>query len=225
MSRYLAVPFTPEPAAKLDYLLTRLAEHETWWSDYTRGRREAADAVLSNPNNIIFEVWALADAKLGAQPAGIVLFTDIIAGVDAKCHFIFFDAKLKSKTPLLRNMMAWAFGTLRLHRLSAEIPDYAFALAKYAREQLGFRYEAEGRTLQQRDERTRTEGRPRLVDMTLTGWQASWGSRRYQVVRWKGAWHDLLLLGITEEEFAALETTDGCSSGSSGHHGGQQPPR
>ena len=136
--------------------------------------------------------------------------TDIIPGVDAKSHFLFFDGKLRNKTALLKNMMAWAFQQFQLHRLSAEVPDYAFALAKYAREHLGFRYEGEGRILKQRDERTHIAGRPRWVDQTLTGWQAGFGSRRYQVVRWQGEWHDLLLLSITAEEFAAgQETTDG----------------
>lgn len=205
MTRYVAQPFTPLPEAKLSYILDRLVEHDTWWSDFERGRREAAIRLLSSPGTIVFEVWALGqDWSQGAQPAGIIVFTDIIPGVDAKCHFLFFDGKLRSKTPLLRNMMSWAFNVLRVHRLSAEIPDYAFALVKYIRQELGFRFEAEGRTLRQRDERTHTEGRPRWVDMTLTGWQAGWGSRRYQVVRWKGDWHDLLLLGLTEDEFAAL---------------------
>ena len=213
--KYLAQPFKPLDEAVFSYILDRLVEHDTWWSDFERGRREAAVRVLSAVTSIVFEVWEVsADRDRGAQPNGIIILTDILPGCDAKCHFIFFDGKLRDKTPLLRNVIRWAFTTLKVHRLSAEVPDYAFALAKYAREQLGFRYEAEGRTLRQRDERTRTEGRPRWVDMTLTGWQASWGSRRYQVVWWKGAWHDLLLLSLTAEEFAALpEEDNGSSSG------------
>ena len=225
MRHYLSVPFSPKPEAKVNYILDRLCEHDTWWSDFERGRRETAARLLMAQTNAIFEVWAFgSDVVQGQQPAGIVAITDIIPGVDAKCHFIFFDARLRDKTPLLKNMMAWAFGAFQLHRLSAEIPDYAFALVKYAREQLGFRYEGEGRTIKQRDERTHTEGRPRWVDQTLTGWQAGFSSRRYQVVRWQGAWHDLLLLSITEEEFIA-GATDGRSSGTSGDHGGEQPSR
>ena len=218
---YIAVPFSPAPEAKLEYILTRMVEHDTWWSDFQRGRREAATAILGNPNNLLFEVWNVTDL----QPAGMIIIADIIPGVDAKCHFLFFDGKLRSKTPILRAMMAWAFQHLQVHRLTAEIPDYAFALVKYAREQLGFRFEGEGRKLKQRDERTRTEGRPRWVDQVLDGWKAGWGSRRYQVVRWKGAWHDLLLLSITDEEFAALPeaTTNGAGSGTPSADSGHQP--
>ena len=213
---YLAVPFSPAPASKLEYILTRLVEHDTWWSDFERGRRETAARLLMAQNNAVFEVWKFgSDVQQGQQPAGVILLTDILPGVDAKAHFIFFDGRLRDKTALLKNMMAWAFGAFQLHRLTAEIPDYAFALVKYAREQLGFRYEGEGRTIKQRDERTHTEGRPRWVDQTLTGWQAGFSSRRYQVVRWQGAWHDLLLLSITEEEFVA-----GASDGTGGWHSG-----
>lgn len=225
MKHYLAVPFSPAPESKLAYILDRLSEHDTWWSDYERGRREAAARMLMAQTNAVFEVWEFGkEVVQGQQPAGIIALTDIIPGVDAKAHFLFFDARLRDKTALLKNMMAWAFNAFQLHRLSAEIPDYAFALVKYAREQLGFRYEGESRTIKQRDERTHTEGRPRWVDQTLTGWQAGFSSRRYQVVRWQGGWHDLLLLSITEEEFIA-GATDGRSGSTSSGNGGEQPPR
>ena len=214
---YVALPFSPIPEAKLSYILYRMVEHDTFWSDFEKGRREAAARILSNPNTLVFEVW---ETGKGVQPAGVIIFTDIVPGADAKCHFIFFDGKLRNKTGLLKNMMRWAFDNLRVHRLSAEIPDYAFALVKYAREHLGFRYEAEERTLKMRDERTHTEGRPRWVDQTLNAWQAGFGSRRYQVVWWKGAWRDMLLLSLTEEEFAALPSEDehGRGSGTPSHH-------
>ena len=206
--KYIAVPFSPNPGAKLSYILDRLVEHDTIWSDFERGRRETASRILGSNTSVIFEVWETQNVSAGIQPVGIILFMDVVPGVDTKCHFLFFDGKLRNKTPLLKNMMAWAFTTLHVHRLSVEIPDYAFALVKYVRQELGFRFEAEDRTLRQRDERTHTEGRPRWVDMTLTGWQAGWGSRRYQVVRWKGGWHDSLLLSITEDEFVALNSPE-----------------
>jgi len=213
VSRFLAVPFTPEPGAKLSYILDRLVEHDTIWSDYQKGRRDLAGAMLGNPSNLIFEVWELGkDWASGAQPAGIIMLTDLVPNVDAHCHFLFFDGKLDNKVPLLFNMMEWAFANLRIHRLSAEIPAFAINLIYFAHNVLGFRYEAEGRKLKVQDKRTHVQGRYPVRERTLTEEQAMWGSRRYQVVRSHGKWHDLILLSLTEDEFLALkrpETTDG----------------
>jgi len=210
--RYIALPFSPEPGAKLSYILDRLAEHDTIWSDYQKGRREIASGILANPANMIFEVWALGgDALAGVQPAGIIMLTDMVPCVDAKCHFLFFDGRLDDKVPLLYSMIRWAFETLGLHRLSAEIPSFAVNLIYFVHNVLGFRYEAEGRKLKLQDKRTHVQGRYPVRERTLTEEQAMWGSRRYQVVRSHNRWHDLVQLSLLHEEFMTTrpETTDG----------------
>jgi hypothetical protein len=103
---------------------------------------------------------------------------------------VFDGGKLANKRMLCLNGMRWAFGHLDLHRLSIEVPTYARALANFARKKLGFRYEAESRSFSW----------PQNAK-ALTVRLAELGSRKHQATLYKGSWHDVLLLSITNEEF------------------------
>ena len=111
MSEYLAVPFSwsPDQMPKVSYILDRLVEHESWWSDFQVGRREVAAALLTHPEHVVWEIWHEANI------VGLVVFTDITPQVTASFHPIFFDGKLRNalgKRRLLRNLMGWAFASL-----------------------------------------------------------------------------------------------------------------
>jgi len=235
VNQYLAVPMPLEAKArglyllsnppKTGYILDRMVEHENWWSEFQKGRREAAAGLVTDPANVIFEVWHEADI------VGLVLLTHIVPQVDARLHFIFFDGKLNNllgKTRLLRAVMAWAFDRIPLYRMSAETPEYEHALIDYARRKLGFRFEAENRSIWIR---TTVPGRRKKtsVERQPTLYQAACGSRKYRVVRYKGEWHDLILLSVTREEFGAFLTQgahDGVATGGrNGDRGGDVPAR
>ena len=143
---------------------------------------------MSQGTGMLWGVWR--DATI----VGIINIGDIVPRTDGRCHFIFFDHKLADKRALCLSLMAWAFERFELHRLSAEIPTYARALAKFARK-LGFRYEAEGRE-------PYTHKDEHLEPLGLA--KAYVGSRRFQATLYEGAWHDLLLLSVTREEFDKL---------------------
>lgn len=205
---YLAKPleFDPSnPDARLSYILDRLVEHENEWTDFEVARRDIAAAALARSlvysDTAFFEVWHVEDA----QPVGLVAFTQIVPQVNANFHFVFFDGKLRNvlgKRELLLRVMARAFDLWQLHRLSAEVPSDALALADFARKKLGFRYEGEGRIIKQR--RARPHGHLKLrswIEHTPSAWDAGWGSRKYQAIRRRGRWLDLVLLSVTCEEF------------------------
>lgn len=140
---------------KSHFLLSRLAAHKHYFTDYTRGcagecsgfckdlapgckavKQRVASALLSS-NAIIWEVWRRDDAGNPVDFCGILRLSEVEPGCNAKAHFMFFDSKLKDKTPLLAAWRDWVLSNMKLHRITVEVPANAFALAKVAN-RLGF---------------------------------------------------------------------------------------
>ncbi len=208
MTAFFVKPLTLWPEAKARYILERLVEHEAAWNDYQIARRDIAIAYLSDPLAVLWEVWAVGQEQ-ASQPAGMIGFTHVQLGINAKMHPFFFDGMLRDKKAVVRETMRWAFDSLFLHRISIEIPSDAFALVDLARKHLGFRFEGEGRILRERIKRKPGARAPDSLPATFTpnAKQASWGSRHFEAVRRHGQWLDLLLLSVTADEFQAfLET-------------------
>ena len=206
-NEYVALPLTLTPMPKVTYLLDRLVEHDGYWSDYQAGRREIAAGMLTNTSNIILEIWKREDVG-GVQPVGLVIFTHIVPYTDCQFHPIFFDGQLSNalgKRNILLSLLSWAFRSLQVERISAEIPEFAGPLIHYARRKLGFRFEAEGRMIERWTKGSRR--RAEKVQQTPTAAQAALGSRKHRIVRYRGEWHDLILLSVTRDEFAAFVTS------------------
>ena len=197
----IAKPLDFEPFVKVTYLLDRLVEHESEWTDFQVARRDLAASALVNPENVFFEVWQEGNL------VGLVVFTRITPHADALFHAVFFDGKLRNvlgKRELLVRCMAMGFQLFDLQVLRMEAPDDAFALIDFARKKLGFRFEGEGRILKQR--RAEPYGHlkvRRWIEHTPSSWEAFWGSRKYRAVLRKGQWRDLILLSLTREEFGS----------------------
>ena len=205
--------------AKLEYILDRLVEHETEWSDFQTGRRDIANAMLArhytDPSVCVLEVWRVDGAP---ELCGLIGFTDIAPRIDAQFHPVFFDGKLRNllgKRALLLRAMDWALQRWELHRLSLSLPETSFALVDFARKKLGFRFEAEGRTIHQRRavEHGYLKSR-RWLRVTPTAKDAELGSRRFQALFKGGEWRDVLLLSLTRDEFANFAREDTWDSSS-----------
>ena len=207
------IDLSPARGEIISGLMRRIAATENVFADYTGtcetgcipkgatleemcptcvARMGIIAATLTSPTSRVWEVWATRDASV--EPAGVISFTDIVAGVDAKAHYIFFDQRLSDKTPIMKDIIEWAFedheGWSALARLTIEIPKPFAALARHASRKLGFggdfRYKM--RDIQKGDhvepEFLRVEGVKRAA------------------VTWKGKQHDLLILGLTREDAA-----------------------
>lgn len=135
---------------------------------------------------------------------GLLHADDITPGVDARCHFIFFDHALVDKREMCRATMAWLFHTYDLHVLRVEVPTYASKLAGFARKALSFKYEAESRPFT-----WPSSAQP----LTLEADEARLVSRKHHAIFHAGRWHDLLLLSITREEFSATHDERGQKEG------------
>ena len=199
MTDILAVPFDPLPIEKFEAIVTKCAQHRPWFDDALwndeQTRRETVIAYLSDAHNYgkLFEVWK--DEEL----LGIILLNELVPFRDVRCHFVFFDSKLGDKRQLCLNVMGWALTQLPVEVLRVEVPTYATALLKFLRRSLGFRYEAENRPFS-----WPVNAAPLPANV------AALGSRKHHATCYKGVWHDLLLLSVTADEFAAFlkETED-----------------
>lgn len=207
---YQAVPLDVlKSPTKLEYIVDRLVEHEHEWSDFQKGRRDIAIHWLgenyTNPSVRILEVWRMDGT---AELCGLIGFSHILPEVSAQFHPVFFDGKLRNvfgKLELGLRALDWAFRHFGLHRIGMEVPETAPALIDFARRKLGFRFEAEKRTIAE-------HRRIKFGHVWKTHWpqiapsdrEASYGSRRYQALKKNGQWLDVILLSVTVDEFQAF---------------------
>jgi hypothetical protein len=128
---------------------------------------------LADPANAAWEVWR------GGTLVGILWLDRIVAGIDARLQFAFFDDELGSKEPLLQAFIARCYADFGLVRLTTEVPECMSNLIGFVRRKLGFRYEGETHA-------------PASV--------ARRGSRRERAY-WDGTrWHDIMVLRHLGEE-------------------------
>lgn len=168
---YEAHPFVADPsrANVISYLMDELADFDILFPDNLPRCEEAGEeervcgecerclarkqwvaAGMVKPDARFWEIWS-ADEEM---PIGIVYLTNIKPGLDAIAHYVFFDGKLSDKTPILESLMEWFFvdhrasGWQGLERITLEIPEHYFALARHAFKKLGFggpfQYETKG---------------------------------------------------------------------------------
>jgi hypothetical protein len=147
------------------------------------GRMQRVSAALLKPDAVVWEVWR--ENADGTACVGIIRFSEVRAGEDAKAHYVFFDGNLRGKTEVMKSVIAWAFGEregwLPLRRLSIEIPDYAFALARHASRKLGF-------------------SGPFRWKLPKGGLALQVEGVKRGAVTWRGQRHDLLMLGLVNPQ-------------------------
>ena len=152
---YELLPFVraPERADIISRILRGISQHETLFSGFTpmcedacvktRGLPEMCETcktrmatvatVLSASNTATWEVWDETP-----EVVGIIYFSDVVPGLDAKGHYVFFDGKLNSKTEIIEEAIGLMFDTFGLERITVEIPAPFAALARHAQKRLGF---------------------------------------------------------------------------------------
>lgn len=175
---------------KSHLLLGKLAAHKHFFTDYSRGCmgecagfcnnaspacatvKQRIVSTLLNKNAILWEVWKHDAGKIDF--CGILRLSEVEPKCSAKAHYMFFDQRLKEKTPILLAWKDWVFSKLGLHRVGVEIPAHAYALAKHAYRDLGF------------------GGSVPYNGIKVEGIME-------QAVKWNGSWHDLLLMGCVAD--------------------------
>lgn len=190
---YELVPMqdTPERVEILAEIVTKVCGFDTAFSDFQNlcefkcvetkqipdfcdlCKQRVGIVCLAFSTGLTWEVWG------DEGVVGVVRLSDISRGEDALGHYIFFDHALSSKTDVLQAVIDWAFeeheGWLPLKRLTVEIPDFAFALARHASKKLGF-------------------GGP--FTYTLKGKQIQVEGVKKNSLEWRGHRRDMLSLGL-----------------------------
>ena len=183
-SGYLAVPFDRVRLgpARCQVILDTFCAHPSWMSAPLGPEmaRIVAATVLTNPEHKIMEVWR------GGDLVGLLLLTDISLGVDALCHFVFFDKSLVGKRGLILNWLDQCFEEFQLQRITLEVPETVEVLASFARRKLGFKYEGEDRD-------------PALKHQDAVH-HAKQGSRKERAHYVNGEWRDVLRLRLLRDE-------------------------
>ena len=95
-------------------------------------------ATLTDPRNRVWTVWR------GSELCGVLVLTDIVPRISARCHFAFCDRQLLGRRQLIWNVMGKAFHDLDLQRLTVEIPEHLTPLIRFVQKRLSFRAEGEG---------------------------------------------------------------------------------
>lgn len=72
---------------------------------------------------------------------GMFYVTDIYPGIDAQCHYLFFDKKHRGRENLAKDMLKYLFNEFKFHRLSIELPNYASDSTRRFIQNIGFHYE------------------------------------------------------------------------------------
>jgi len=183
-------------------ILNRCAAHENYFTDYIRGCpngecngfcndlsptcaavKDAVRASILKPDTMTWEVWSKGDDGVYIDFMGILRLERINLGCDAVAHYFFFDGKLTNKTELLQRWLDWGFSDsadwVGLHRVTIEVPTYAYALAKHAARHMGF-------------------GGPYTFKHKRSTLQVE-GVRK-DALLWRGEWHSLLTLGKINED-------------------------
>lgn len=201
-SSYEAVPMTQPPdgsrAEIISQVMRKVCAVETVWGEGQEAceercyeekpvpemceacanRLRIVAATLVKPDAFVWEVW-----KDGETLAGIIRFANVRVGEDAISHYVFFDKDLRGKTAVMKSVIEWAFedhpelNWHALRRLTVEIPDFAFALARHASQKLGFGGPFKWRM---------REGGPTLMVEGV----------KPEAVVWQGKRRDVLVMGL-----------------------------
>lgn len=165
-----------------------IVAHESIFTDYVSDddtKKLTVASFLTKPDSVVWEVWR-TEHSLPVDVVGILYLTRVRWGQEAVAHYVFFDGDLRGKTSIINEIIGWCFedhperNWKALNRLTVEIPDVWYALAKHAHFKLGFggkfRHRIGNRTLE-------VEGIKRGA------------------VLWRGEMRDVLILGLINDEW------------------------
>lgn len=185
-----------QAAWKANVIIRKCAAHESFFTDYIRGcggkcsgfcrnlddncakAQAAVIRALTAPDVMTWECWSRGDeVDEVVDFIGILRLSHIKLGCDAKAHYYFFDGKLRDKLEILESWNDWVFsdhpGWPAIHRITIEIPEHAFALARHAMK-LGFGGDFTHRI---KDFEINVEG------------------VKQKAILWRGKWWDELIMG------------------------------
>lgn len=188
-------------------LIQHLVDHPMWFATSLSPEEVRINAVwlATDPAQMKWEVWN------GGRLAGILLLSRVTPPVEAVFHFTFFGAQtagvsLFGAKKLLWNFLGYAFEQFNLRRITMEIPEHYPTLIRFARQKLGFRYEAEGDDVKfdKIKSRLRDDGPSMKAALSLHGSRKEGAHWNDKLERWE----DVILLRLLRSEYEARRSID-----------------
>lgn len=121
---------------KIQELWIECSQHDTLFSDYTKGKVDPFLDVLFAPNAIQAEIYSIDDE----MPVGSAMMNRVIRNFDALAHFTIWNGRARGKEPLFLEMMRLWMGEFKLRRLSTEVTGHSKGLIRML-DRLGFKHE------------------------------------------------------------------------------------
>lgn len=119
---------------RIRFLWDKLKEFEVLFNDhFQHDFKKFADAFVLQidgepvPTGLIWDI----------DDVGIVYLTDMVAEANALIHFLFWDRRWRGREELCRTMIRYIFDRYRFHKLTWQVPLYAFHTMA-AVERIGF---------------------------------------------------------------------------------------
>jgi hypothetical protein len=119
---------TPE---KIDSIWAKLQNIKGLFDDFATGRLDIFLKGLLQPSTIWLE---LEDGN------GILYATDVVVGLSAQVHFVYWDRKLAPRRQFTLDCLQWLINIADLQKINAVIPAFCTAAIHFAKK-LGFTVE------------------------------------------------------------------------------------
>ncbi len=119
---------TPE---KIDNIWNRLQKIRGMFDDFVAGRLDIFLQGMLQPNTIWLE---LTDGN------GLLYVTDVVVGLSANVHFVYWDRKLAPRRKFTLECLQWIVNVCNLQKVNAIIPDFCTAAIHFAK-RIGFKVE------------------------------------------------------------------------------------
>jgi len=110
--------------------------HDVLFTDEIKGDLEAFIDIMMNPRSVWLEIFSLESNT----PIGVANLSRVIPGFDASGHFAYWTGSSRVREDLIKIVMKWVFDRYKLHRISAEVPEYQKGVIRFIN-RIGFKKE------------------------------------------------------------------------------------
>lgn len=125
------VQFLELSPEKIEDMWAKINPINGLFDDFSKGRFDMFIKLLQSPNTVWLE---------RTDGNGILYLTQVVQGLSANGHIIYWDRRLRGREEFTLNCMRWLMSEIPLKKLNVYLPDYASA-AKAFIQRLRFRKE------------------------------------------------------------------------------------
>jgi len=104
------------------YLWDRFSRIHGMFDDFNKNNRDSFRRNLFSPNSLWLET---------IDETGVLYLLNIIPGLSASAHFVFFDETLRGREELCKAAMRFAMQNIPLRKINVWLPSYVYALRRF----------------------------------------------------------------------------------------------